>query len=60
MHYDLHVAAALVRRDCDAEACIDVLTATGCIVGAIAAGNDVNLFECVSGGETEVCISKGG
>jgi len=60
MHYDLHVAAALVRRDCDAGACLDVLAATGCIIAAIAADDDEVLFECVSGGVTEVFISKGG
>jgi hypothetical protein len=59
MHYDLHMAAALVRRDCDAGACLDVLTATGCIIAAIEANDDETLFECVSGGVTEVCISKG-
>lgn len=60
MHYGLHVIAALVRRDCDAGACLDVLAATGCIIGAIALGDDEKLFECVPGGVTEVCISKVG
>ena len=40
--------------------CLDVLAATGCIIGAIALGDDEKLLECVPGGVTEVCISKVG